>query len=103
MLWGNYAAAIAVSSLGRREHSLDKARRSREHFPNSSDFDNVYTDGNDHKRNRIAARRVLLARTRRRAGAGLWSTRRRRLRQRLLHAHWRRQLDARGLAESCPL
>ncbi len=49
MLCGHDAAAVAVLALGARENAFGKPRRAQEHFANSRDFDNVYTDGNNHE------------------------------------------------------
>lgn len=48
---GGGAAAIAIGALVWRENAIDKARRALQRFTNARDFDNVYTSGNDHKRN----------------------------------------------------
>jgi len=50
MLRGYGAATITIGTLGGREHALTKTRRAQEHFANPSDFDNVYADGDNHKR-----------------------------------------------------
>lgn len=50
MLRGHRAATVTVGTLRRREHALGETRRASEHFANSPDFDNVYPDGNNHKR-----------------------------------------------------
>jgi len=49
MLGGHHAATVAVFALGAREYPLGKTRRAQQHFANSRNFDNVYTDGNDHE------------------------------------------------------
>lgn len=49
MLCSHDAAAVAVITLGLREHTFGKSRRAQEHFANSRDFDNVYADGNNHE------------------------------------------------------
>ena len=49
MLCRHGAAAVAVVALSLREYALGKTRRAQEHFANSRDFDNVYTDGKNHK------------------------------------------------------
>ena len=49
MLRGYDAARVAILTLGCCENAVSKARRPQEHFANSRDFDNVYTNGNDHK------------------------------------------------------
>ena len=48
MLCSHRAARVAVIALSVRENALRKARRAQEHFANTLNFDNVYTDGNDH-------------------------------------------------------
>ena len=48
MLRGDDAATVAVIAFGAREHAFGKAGRSQQHFANPRNFDNVYTDGNDH-------------------------------------------------------
>ena len=48
MLRSDRAPAVAVFAFRRGEDPLSKARRAQEHFANSCDFDNVYTNGNDH-------------------------------------------------------
>ena len=48
MLRGHRAATVAVFAFGAREHALGETRRPQQHFANSRDFDNVYTDGNNH-------------------------------------------------------
>jgi len=50
MLRGHDAARVAIRSLGCCVNAVSKARRAQEHFANSRDFDNVYSNGNDHKR-----------------------------------------------------
>lgn len=50
MLRCNGAAAVAILALSGCENSLAKARRAPQHFANTCNFDNVYADGNDHKR-----------------------------------------------------
>jgi hypothetical protein len=50
MLCSYGAARVAVLALGLRENTLGKARRAQEHFANPRDFDNVYTNGNNHQR-----------------------------------------------------
>ena len=49
MLCGHDAAAVAVFALGARKDTLGETRRPQKHFANSCDFDNVYTDGNNHE------------------------------------------------------
>jgi len=48
MLCGDRAARIAVLAFRSREDALGKTRGTEEHFANPRNFDNVYTDGNDH-------------------------------------------------------
>jgi len=48
MLRCHYAATLAVSSLTLCVNALEETRRAQKHFANSSNFDNVYTDGNNH-------------------------------------------------------
>jgi hypothetical protein len=48
MLRGRGASAFAVTALGGSEDALRKARGTRKHFANATNFDNVYTDGNNH-------------------------------------------------------
>ena len=48
MLWGYRAARVAVLPFRCREDSFSKPRRADEYFANPRNFDNVYTDGNDH-------------------------------------------------------
>lgn len=48
MLCGHDAAAVAVFALRARKNTLGKARCAQQHFANSRDFDNVYTDGKNH-------------------------------------------------------
>jgi len=48
MLRRHRAATLAVFAFSAREHALGKARRPQQHFANSRNFDNVYTDGNNH-------------------------------------------------------
>ena len=49
-MWRRHrSVAIAILALGGSENSLAKTGRTREHFANTRNFDNVYTNGNDHK------------------------------------------------------
>jgi len=48
MLCGHDAATITIIALGPRKNAFGKSRRAYKHFANSRDFDNVYTDGNNH-------------------------------------------------------
>ena len=48
MLCRHGATKVAVLALSGREDSLGESRRTQEHFANSCNFDNVYTNGNDH-------------------------------------------------------
>lgn len=48
MLGRHRAAAFTVQSLRLRIHALGKTWRASQHFANSRDFDNVYSNGNDH-------------------------------------------------------
>ncbi len=48
MLRTRSAASVAICSFGRGKHTFAKARGARERFANSRNFDNVYTDGNNH-------------------------------------------------------
>lgn len=50
MLRGDSAARFAVSTLGLCVNALDETRRARVHFAYATDFDDVYTDGNNHGR-----------------------------------------------------
>src|ERR1051326_1700036 len=74
MLWRHDAARVAVLALSAREDTLGKARRAQEHFANSCNFDNVYTNGNDHERRSAKRSRILLARDRRCPRSHLRST-----------------------------
>jgi len=49
MLFRNDAAAIAVRLFGGGEDAFAEARRALQHFAYTCNFDNVYTNGNDHK------------------------------------------------------
>ena len=62
MLRSYDAAAIAVSALGFSENAFGKARRPQQYFANTRNFDNVYTDGNNHWRRSIKSSWILLAR-----------------------------------------
>ena len=48
MLRRHRATTLAIISFGSGEHTFGKPRRACEHFANATNFDNVYTDGNDH-------------------------------------------------------
>lgn len=48
MLRGHRAAAVAIGTLTWSENAFTKARRAQQHFANPTNFDNVYTDGDDH-------------------------------------------------------
>lgn len=48
MLRGHSTAAVAIGTLAFRENPFTKARRAQQHFANPTNFDNVYTDGDDH-------------------------------------------------------
>jgi len=61
MLSGCGAACITVVTLCGSENTIDEPGCPLQHFPNARDFDNVYANGNDHKRN--GTRRLLLAPT----------------------------------------
>ena len=50
MLRGDGATRFAVSALGFSEHTFGKARRARDSFANAANFDDVDTDGDDHRR-----------------------------------------------------
>ncbi len=50
MLCRHDAARIAVSAFSGCKDAFAETRSAQEHFANSRDFDNVYADGNDHKR-----------------------------------------------------
>ena len=49
MLIRNHAAAITVRLLGRGEDAFAETRRALQHFAYACNFDNVYTNGNNHK------------------------------------------------------
>jgi len=51
MLRGDRAALVAICTFGDREHALAKTRAPHQHFANPRNFDNVYANGDDHKRN----------------------------------------------------
>ena len=61
MLRRHRAVTVAIRTLGGGEHALAEARRAQQHFANARNFDNVYADGNDHKRRRTDAGWLLLA------------------------------------------
>jgi len=48
MLCGDYATTVAVIALSARKNTFGKSRCAQKHFANTRDFDNVYTDGNNH-------------------------------------------------------
>ena len=48
MFGGHHSTTLTISTFRRSEDTLSKARRTREHFANSPNFDNVYADGNNH-------------------------------------------------------
>ena len=48
MLRSHSTSAIAVISFIFSKYLVRKPRRTREHFANARNFDNVYADGNDH-------------------------------------------------------
>src|SRR6185369_12085419 len=50
MLCGDDATRVAILALSRSKNTFRETRCAQEHFANSRNFDNVYTDGNDHKR-----------------------------------------------------
>jgi len=52
MLRGDGATRFAVSALGVGKDAFGKARRARNGFANAADFDNVDSDGDDHRRDR---------------------------------------------------
>ena len=52
MLRGDSATRFAVSALGFSEHALGKARRARDGFADAANFDNVDSDGDNHRRHR---------------------------------------------------
>ena len=52
MLRGDYATRFAVSALSFSEHTFGKARRARDSFADAANFDNVDSDGDDHRRDR---------------------------------------------------
>ena len=49
MLRCHDAATVAIFAFGAREDAVGESRRAQQHFANSGNFDNVYTDGNDHE------------------------------------------------------
>jgi len=49
MLFGNDATAIAVRLFSCSENAFAETRRALQHFAYTCNFDNVYTNGNDHK------------------------------------------------------
>ena len=50
MLRRHRATTIAIGALGGSEYTFAKAWRALQYFANPRNFDNVYADGNDHKR-----------------------------------------------------
>ena len=48
MLCSYDTAAVAISSFGFSENTFTKPRRAEQHFADTCNFDNVYTNGNDH-------------------------------------------------------
>ena len=62
MLRRHYAATVAIYTVGGGENAISEPWRAYEHFANSRDFDNVYANGNNHKRSRINSSGILLAR-----------------------------------------
>ena len=48
MLRGDHPATIAVGAFLCRINALDKARRAEQDLAHAMDFDDVYTDGNNH-------------------------------------------------------
>ena len=48
MLCRHRAARVAVLAFRRSEDAFGKARGTEEHFANPRNFDNVYTNGNNH-------------------------------------------------------
>ena len=48
MLRGHNAATVAVLAFSARKHAFGETRRAQQHFANSRNFDNVYTDGDNH-------------------------------------------------------
>ena len=50
VLGSHYPTTIAVSALRRSKDSLNEARCALEDFANSRNFDNVYPNGDDHRR-----------------------------------------------------
>jgi hypothetical protein len=49
-LGGHRAARFTVGPLGLSEHTFGEPRGARDGFTDAANFDNVYTDGNDHRR-----------------------------------------------------
>lgn len=90
-----FNAPFAVGTLALCEHARGKARRAAQDFVDARDFDNIYADGNNHRRRfETEARRILLAReprAQKRARALLLAARTGRLHERLFNAHGRRQ------------
>jgi len=48
MLGRDNAATVAVIALSTGKHAFGETRCAQQHFANSRDFDNVYTDGDNH-------------------------------------------------------
>lgn len=48
MLRGDDSATLAVSAFGARVHALKEARRALYNFADTADFDDVYSNGNNH-------------------------------------------------------
>lgn len=51
MLCGDGPATIAVSALGVCVDALSETRRALDDFSNATDFNDVYSNGNNHRRN----------------------------------------------------
>ena len=63
MLCGDCSATVAIGAFGHSVNALDEAGRALDDFTHAADFDNVYSNGNNHGRNgNLAQRRILLAR-----------------------------------------
>ena len=52
MLRGDRATRFTVSALGFSKYSFGKARRARNGFADAANFDDVDSDGDDHRRDR---------------------------------------------------
>ena len=48
MLGRDDATTVAVIPLSARKYAFRETRRTQQHFANSRNFDNVYTDGKNH-------------------------------------------------------